>query len=212
MAGTENQPKGNGGRLAAYTARNRAALVKSAQEVLAEIGLGATIEQLAVHAQVSPATIYNYFESKELLFGEALETVWQEWVLWAYDGAPVGENLQSMLGVCRKLFRAKETNPLFAKILNKTLDNPAFVIKAVSAIGMSDLKRATAAEGFAQDNFEEQVYLWAYCLAGILHRVHVTGESSPEHADNLLALSLELLGVSKAKAKKLVPQPPVSPS
>ena len=63
--------KAAGNRQAAYTSRNRAALIKSGQEVLADIGPGATIEDLANHAQVSPTTIYKYFESKEVLFSEA---------------------------------------------------------------------------------------------------------------------------------------------
>ena len=46
-----------GGRQAAYSARNRARLIKDAQEVLAEIGPSATIEQIASHAEVSPTTL-----------------------------------------------------------------------------------------------------------------------------------------------------------
>ena len=60
-----------GGRQAAYAARNRAALLKAGQEVLAEIGPSATIEQLAGHAQVSPTTIYKYFTNKDELFIQA---------------------------------------------------------------------------------------------------------------------------------------------
>ena len=50
MAAKRNAPLETGGRQAAYTARNRAALIKAGQEVLAEIGPSATIEQLAAHA------------------------------------------------------------------------------------------------------------------------------------------------------------------
>ena len=57
-----------GGRQAAYSARNRARLIKDAQIVLAEIGPSATIEQIAAHAEVSPTTIYKYFENKDQLF------------------------------------------------------------------------------------------------------------------------------------------------
>jgi AcrR family transcriptional regulator len=39
---------------------------------LAEIGPTATIEQIAAYAEVSPATIYKYFENKDQLFVEAL--------------------------------------------------------------------------------------------------------------------------------------------
>ena len=63
------------GRQAAYSARNRAALIKHAQEVLAEVGPSATIEQLASHAQVSPTTIYKYFANKEVLLHH-LDTIY----------------------------------------------------------------------------------------------------------------------------------------
>lgn len=194
-------------RQSAYIARNRFALIKSAQGVLAEAGLHATIEQLATNAQVSPTTIYNYFESKENLLAAALEDAWGEWVMWAYDGDQAGQSLQDMMNVCRKLFRAKATHPQFAKILNKTLDDPAFVLKAVSAVGMADLKTVTANEKLALQDFEKQSYLWAYSLAGILHQVFVIEEASPEDADYLLELSLQIFGISKVKAKKLTSQP-----
>ena len=70
-------------RQAAYSARNRAALIKVAQEVLAEVGPSATIEQLAAHAQVSPTTIYKYFANKEVLFTEAFSQLWEEWIKWS---------------------------------------------------------------------------------------------------------------------------------
>jgi len=63
-------------RQAAYSARNRARLIKDAQEVLAEIGPSATIEQIAAHAEVSPTTVYKYFENKDQLFIEALGVAW----------------------------------------------------------------------------------------------------------------------------------------
>ncbi|MTA05317.1 MAG: TetR family transcriptional regulator, partial [Actinobacteria bacterium] len=75
------QSTGNaGGHVSAATVRNRAALIRSAQEVLAEIGLEATVEQFVAHAQVSPTTIYNHFGSKESLFTEALAQMWREWL------------------------------------------------------------------------------------------------------------------------------------
>jgi AcrR family transcriptional regulator len=66
-------------RQAAYIARNRSDLIKVGQEVLAEIGPSATIEELAEYAQVSPTTIYKYFKNKEVLFSEALGQMWLEW-------------------------------------------------------------------------------------------------------------------------------------
>ena len=191
----------------AYTTRNRTSLIKAAQEVLAEVGITATIDQLASRAHVSPQTIYNYFESKENLLAEALEDVWREWVIWAYNGVTPGSSLQAMLDVCRKLFRVKETHPQFARILKNTLVNPTFVINVVNSMALSDFLDATAKDGFANDQFEERVYLWSYSLAGILSAIYVTEVLSPETADKSLELSLQTLDISKAKAKKLVSHP-----
>ena len=86
-------------RQAAYSARNRASLIKHAQEVLAEVGPSATIEQLSAHAQVSPTTIYKYFANKEALFSEAFSQLWEEWVLWSNETRSPGEPLENVLDV-----------------------------------------------------------------------------------------------------------------
>jgi AcrR family transcriptional regulator len=195
----------------AYIARNRIALIKATQAVLAEVGLEATAEQLANNAQVSPTTIYKYFESKEALLSEALADAWQEFMTWAHGDEIPGSSFQGMIDVFRKLIRAKQTHPQFARILKNTLTDSSFVINAVRPLAMATLQKAASKEEIAVDQFEERVYLWAYTLAGIIAGVFVTEELSPEKADESLAISLEVLDFSKAKAKKLVSQPLVHP-
>jgi len=198
---------GSSGRQAAYTARNRAALIEAAQQVLAEIGPSATIDQLVNQAQVSPNTVYNYFESKEQLFSEALGQIWQDWVIWAYDGQPVGESFQAMIKVCRKLFLVEKTHPLFSGILKNTLDNPDFVIQAVQGSALQDFRAAMTRGELSSDSFDQRMLLWTYCLAGILHAVHVSGTLSPNQADEALEISLSIWDLSPAKARKLVSDP-----
>lgn len=207
MATKKQTILGSSGRQAAYTARNRAALIVAAQEVLADIGPNATIEQLVDQAQVSPNTIYNYFESKEKLFKEALDEIWHDWVVWAYEGTAVGESFQAMLTVCRELFRVQETHPLFSRILKNTLDNPAFVIQAVQGKSMQDLKKVTLQGDLSSESFDQRVLLWSYALAGILHGVHVSETLSPSQADEALEMSLALWGLSPAKSRKIVSTP-----
>ena len=198
-------------RQSAYIARNRIALIKATQAVLAEVGLEATAEQLANNAQVSPTTIYKYFESKEALLSEALADAWQEFMTWAHGDEIPGSSFQGMINVFRKLIRAKQTHPQFARILKNTLTDSSFVINAVRPLAMATLQKAASKEEIAVDQFEERVYLWGYTLAGIIAGVFVTEELSPEKADESLAISLEVLDFSKAKAKKLVSQPLVYP-
>jgi len=191
-------------RQAAYTARNRANLIASAQTVLAEIGPDATIEQVAEIAQVSPTTIYKYFPNKELLFSEALSQIWSAWVDWAYAGRPPGESLESAMNVARMLFWVKQTHPLFAKILHNTLSNPDFIIKAVSGPARIAFKKLADKGEISKDNFEVRIMLYGYELAGILTAVHVSETMSPTQAEQALAISMRVFDVSEARAKKII--------
>ena len=211
MAKDNQADDGSGNRQSAYIARNRIALIKSAQDVLAEVGLHATIEQLATSANVSPTTIYKYSESKEALLSEALADAWQEFMTWAHGDEIPGSSFQGMIDVFRKLIRAKQSHPQFARILKNTLSDSSFVINAVRPLAMATLQKAATKEDIAVDQFEERVYLWGYSLAGIMSGVYVTEELSPEKADESLAISLQVLDFSKAKAKKLVSHPLVYP-
>ena len=196
-----------GNRQAAYTARNRAALIKAGQEVLADIGPAATIEELANHAEVSPTTIYKYFESKEVLFSEALNEMYQRWIIWAYNGKPPGGSLETTLESGRKLFWVKQSHPLFAKILHNTLRDPSFVIAATKRGAESVFRNYADLGILKKDDFDQRFILWSYCYAGILTSVHLTGELSPTQAEESLGIALSIWGISEAKAKKLMSRP-----
>lgn len=177
----------------AYKARNRVALLKSAQLALAEVGLGATIEDLANKAQVSPVTIYNHFGSREEYLKEALDSFWQEWVQWAYDGRPEGENLETMMDVCRKMFRINQTHKLFGQVMNKTFNDSNFVIDALRPSVISVFKGAAKKGGFDSEDLEMRIELWGHCMVGIFQGVYVTEKLSAEEADKALRVSLTLL-------------------
>jgi len=197
----------NTGRQDAYRARTRVSLLKSAQQVLARVGLSATIEDLANQAQVSPATIYNHFDSKDAYLKEALATIWDEWVSLAHDGRPMGQDLEIFLEVCRTLFRLDRTNTLLGRVLNKTLNDSHFVIDAVKGSAGESFKNALEKSGYAQDEFETRLNMWAYCLAGIFHGVYVSNKYSAEDADSALRMSLAIWGLNKTQAEKLTSKP-----
>ena len=196
-----------GNRQAAYTARNRAALIKAGQEVLADIGPSATIEELANHAEVSPTTIYKYFESKEVLFSEAINEMYQRWIIWAYNGKPLGGSLETTLETGRKLFWVKQSHPLFAKILHNTLRDPSLVIAATKRGAESVFKNYADLGFLKKEDFDQRFILWSYCYAGILTSVHLTGELSPTQAEESLGIALSIWGITDAKAKKLMSRP-----
>lgn len=197
----------NSGRQDAYRARTRVALLKSAQQVLARVGLSATIEDLANEAQVSPATIYNHFDSKDAYLQEALAHLWQEQLLLAYDGIPAGENVESMIEVCRKLLRVDRTKTLFGQVMSKTLSDSSFVIQALRGSGSESFMSASQKSGLNSDDFETKLDIWAYCLAGIFHGVYVSSKYSAEDADSALRMSLAIWGLNKTQAEKLTSKP-----
>lgn len=193
------------GRQAAYAARNRAALVKAGQEVLAEIGPSATIEQLAGHAQVSPTTIYKYFENKDALFIEALNHAWESWLGWASQDRAPGDPLELTLDSGRKLFFAKETHPFFARILHNVLaEDPYILIKSDHGKGAQVFKQLATKGLLESKDFEKRYLLWTSIYAGLCRAVFLTEELSPREANTAFGVGLSVWGMSEAKAKKIV--------
>jgi AcrR family transcriptional regulator len=202
-----NSTEDAGVRLSAATTRNRAALIRSAQKVLAEIGPHATVEQFVVEAQVSPTTIYNHFGSKEAMFSQALAQIFREWLEWAHDGIPADESLAVMIDVCRKLFRVQQSHPLLGQILGKTLDTPSFVIEALIADSLPAIEGVARLGQVSTAEFEKRTRLFAYCIAGILHGVYTTQELSPSDADLSLEIALAIWGLSPEAAHAVTSRP-----
>ena len=194
-----------GGRQAAYAARNRAALVRAGQEVLAEVGPSATIEQLAGHAQVSPTTIYKYFENKEALFEEAFNDAWGNWLMWASQQKAPGDHLELILDTGRKLFWARKTHPFFAKMLHNVLEqDPFFIIKADRGEGAEAFKGLADAGLIKDENFDQRYLLWTSMYAGLSRAVFFTEELSPAEAEAAFGIGLSVWGLSEAKIKKIM--------
>jgi AcrR family transcriptional regulator len=197
-----------GGRQAAYAARNRAALVKAGQEVLAEIGPSATIEQLAGHAQVSPTTIYKYFENKDELFIQALAEMWITWLQWSSSERAPGTRLETILDTGRKLFWARKTHPLFANMLHNSLvEMPNFLILSDKGEGKRVFSELAASGELKQDDFEQRYVLWTNTYTGLLKSVFVNEELTPEEANVAFGIGLSVWGMTEAKAKKIISRP-----
>jgi AcrR family transcriptional regulator len=211
MASKKQAASLTGNRQAAYSARNRAALITRAQEVLAEVGPSATIEQLAAHAQVSPTTIYKYFANKEVLFAEAFSQLWEEWIQWSNETRSPGEPLEMVLDTGRKLFRIKQHDPLLAAVLHNVLKDPQLAMGAVQGEGEKAFAALAKMGAVKSEDFENRYILWQYIFQGISISLYVTEEISPEEADVAFGIGLSVWGISEAKAKKIISRPLVFP-
>jgi AcrR family transcriptional regulator len=190
-----------------FTARQRATLITSAQEVLATIGPDASLEQLAEHADVSPATVENYFGNKESLLMTGLDLALREWVDWAYGETLKGENFEVIIDVCRKLFRAGQTHPKFSQILANALRDPDFVIEAVRDAALPALEHVAHRGQLPIDDFDRRTQLWANAIAGILRDVHTTQKLSPTAADASLEKALTIWDLSPDAARTIASRP-----
>ena len=194
-------------RQAAYSSRNRAALIRVAQEVLAEVGPSATIEKLAASAQVSPTTIYKYFANKEVLFAEAFSQLWEKWIQWSNQTRTPGEPLEMMLDTGRKLFRIKQHDPKLAAILHNVLKDPRFAIDAVQDEGKKAFASLAKMGAIKSEDFQNRYITWRYLYAGICTSLYVTEELSEYEADVAFGIGLSVWGISEAKAKKIISRP-----
>lgn len=200
-----------GNRQAAYSARNRAALINHAQEILAEVGPSATIEQLAAHAQVSPTTIYKYFNNKEVLFSEAFSQLWEEWIHWSNETRSPGEPLETVLDAGRKLFRIKQHDPMLSQVLHNVVKDPQFAMSAVQGEAEGVFKTLAKMGAVKSEDLEERLILWRNIFAGICVSLYGTEEISPEEADVAFGIGLSVWGISEAKAKKIISRPLLFP-
>jgi AcrR family transcriptional regulator len=208
MAAKKQSAHGGGNRQAAYSARNKARLIKDAQIVLAEIGPSATIEQIADHAEVSPTTIYKYFENKDHLFVEALSEAWLDFILWANQNMTSGNMLEITLDAGRKLFWAKKTHPLFANMLHNCLAQlPDFLDQSDKGEGRKVFRALASSGDLKHEDFEERFVLWTGIYTGLLKSVFVTEDLSPSEAEVAFGIGLSVWGISDAKAKKLISRP-----
>jgi AcrR family transcriptional regulator len=195
-------------RQAAYSARNRARLIKDAQEVLAEIGPSATIEQIAAYAEVSPTTVYKYFENKDQLFIEALGEAWIGFLIWSNQFKAPGDRLERTLDTGRKLFWARQTHPQLAQMLHNCLDEMAeFLAQADSGEGKKAFYEIAKGGDLKLEDFDKRFTLWVNIYNGILRSVFVTEEFTPEEANVAFGIGLSVWGISEAKAKKLISRP-----
>jgi AcrR family transcriptional regulator len=200
-----------GNRQAAYSARNRAALVKHAQEVLAEVGPSATIEQLASHAQVSPTTIYKYFANKEVLFSEAFSQMWEEWIHWSNETRSPGEPLETVLDAGRKLFRIKQHDPILAQVLHNVVKEPEFAMNAVQGEGNKAFTALAKMGAVKNDDLQVRLMLWLQIYTGICISLYGNENITPEEADVAFGIGLSVWGISEATAKKIISRPLVFP-
>ena len=194
----------NPGRKAAYVARNRLALLKSTQEILAIKGSSVTIEEIAEHAEVAVSTVYKHFKDKDALIGATVLWGFKSWEEWALaQVVDIEDPLEQLVTPMRLFVRVHKTHPdhakslvnffgLITKFAPEVQKNLATHIELLTKIKILEIDNsvATANNIFA---------IMAFTL------IDQTTNPKAKIADADLAIrsALSMLGIAPEMAKKL---------
>ena len=198
----------NEGRKSAYVARNRAALLRASQQLLAEVGPDASIDQFAEAAEISVSTIYKHFENKEALIAAANIEAFHEWELWADEQLKgVEDPLEDLVLPMRLFLRLKKTHPLYAAMAARNLpDIPKYFHGTEEGLieHIAELMKAKIIE--IESPAIRIRSISASLLAGLADQL-LNPAATEKDADATVEVILSILGISPAKAKKLAHGP-----
>ena len=197
-------PPENTGRKAAYVARNRLALLKSTQEILALKGGTVTIEEIAEHAEVAVSTIYKHFKDKDALISATILWGFKTWEEWALEQVVnIKDPLEQLVTPMRLFVRVHQTHPHHArsvvnffgfitKFAPQVQENLAVHIELLTKLKILDVDRPTAA---------------ASNIFAIMAFTQIEQTTNPEakisDADLAIRSALSMLGISDELAKTL---------
>jgi AcrR family transcriptional regulator len=197
-------PPENSGRKAAYVARNRLALLKSTQEILAIKGDAVTIEDIAEHAQVAVSTIYKHFKDKDALIGATILWGFKTWEEWALEQvADIEDPLEQLVTPMRLFVRVNDTHPnhakslvnffgLISKYALQVQENLTVHIELLIKIKILDIENSAAA---ARNIFAIMTFT--------LMEQTTNPKAKISDADKAIRAALSMLGISNELAKKL---------
>jgi AcrR family transcriptional regulator len=192
------------GRKAAYVARNRSALLKSTQEVLAIKGQSVTIEDIAEHAEVAVSTIYKHFKDKDALIEATMLWGFASWEEWALNQiADIEDPLEQLVIPMRLFVRAHISHPhhaqsvvnflgLMRNIAPKAGENLTVLLQLLAKIKVLNIENP---EVLAKN-------IYAILIFTLLDQA-TNPKASLADADKAIRSALSMIGISEAKAKKL---------
>jgi AcrR family transcriptional regulator len=194
----------NTGRKAAYVARNRMALLKATQEILAIKGEAVTIEDIAEHAQIAVSTIYKHFKDKDALISATILWGFKSWEEWALEQVTdIEDPLEQLVTPMRLFVRVHQTHPhharsmvnffgLIKKLAPQVQENLAGHIEVLTKLKILEVKKPSAA---------------AKNMFAIMAFTSIEQTTNPNakivDADIAIRSALSMLGISDQKAKKL---------
>ena len=196
------------GRKSAYVARNRASLLRSTQELLAEVGPEASIDQFAEAAEIAVSTIYKHFENKEALVEAAFVEAFHDWEEWADQILPETKDpMENLIMPMRLFLRLKKTHPLYAAMSAHNLADLPKYFHGTEEGMIEHIGELMKSKIIDIDSPAIRIRSISACiLAGLADQL-LNPSAKESDADATVEVILSILGISPAKAKKLAHEP-----
>ena len=192
------------GRKSAYVARNRAALLRSTQRVLAEIGPDASIDQFADAAEIAVSTIYKHFENKDALIAAANYQAFHDWQHWADQFLEVVEDpIEDLVLPMRLFLRLGKTHPLYASMLARDISGAPKYFPQIELGLIQHVNELMQTKILDIENPEIRIRSISACLLAALADQILNPKAMEEDADASIEIIRGILGVTPNKAKKI---------
>lgn len=194
-------------RLRADAERNRATLLAAAQEVFAEQGLEAPLEEIALRAGVGIATLYRRFPCREQLVAAALLDKVAEYAQAAEQALAAADPWEGFAGFVRRICSLQAQDRGLGDLLSMALPADAGVEKLRRRANdqvIELVERAKTAGYLRQEFVGEDLLLLLIATAAV---VHVTRCDAPDAWQRFAALMLDAF---RNPAGAALPAPPTS--
>ena len=178
-------------RLRVDAERNRAALLAAAQEVFAEQGLEAPLEEIALRAGVGIATLYRRFPNRRQLVAAALVSNFAQYAEAAERALAVPDPWAGFAGFIERICELQAADRGLSDLLSMALpgDERIEQLRRLANDRVVELIERTKAAGRLREDFVGEDILLLLVAHGAV--VDVTREDAPNARRRFVALMLD---------------------
>ena len=192
------------GRKAAYVMRNREALLRSTQEVLAVKGRAASIEDIAEHAHVAVSTIYQHFDDKDALISATMMFGFYDWLASVQACVEHSTDpLEKLVLPMRAFVRAKWTHPHHSQNMVNFSDLVTKFVPILSETLSEHIKELIKAKLLTCEDPDVAARNIQAVLFSTANYQTINSDAKIADGDASVRVALKMLGISDVKARKL---------
>ena len=192
------------GRKANSVARNRQAIIAGTQEVLAEFGPEATIDQISEKTGMAVSTLYMHFSNKEELFQIAIQSAFFDWEEWVREHtSTISNDLERLVAPMRVFVRVKKTHPKYANLVTHNFETVLQILPLMTIQLQSNINELVDSGKLKISDVPTRAQNIASVVLSQLREQLTNPKAKPQDADKAIEIALTMLGISPSVAKKL---------